>query len=162
MIEGIPLRSASTKAEPRARKRWRFQYSIRALLALVAFVSLGMSFCAVYFQKARLDGDIYVSICACGLARAKVSGDQVILAEPRHDRPAGAVVATIEIADRVCTLRWIGEDGAPGPVERLEVDHLGATFYDEEVWSRPVYILMDDNWKLYPAMFFARVRRLFG
>ena len=152
----------NTITEQQLRTRWRFRYSIRSLLALVAFVSLGFGFFAAYFAKARLDGDIGFAACACGLTRAKVSAGEVALAEPNHDTPAGSIVATIKIENRVCTLQRIGKDGAREPAERLEVDHLGAKYYDAALFgSQPIYVVMDDNWKLYPAFLFACVERLF-
>jgi hypothetical protein len=129
-------------------------------MALVAFVSLGLGISAAYFQDARLDGRVLYRACACGFTRATVSGGKVILAEPNHDKPAGTVVATVEIKDRMCTLRRIGKDGMPGCSEGYQVDHLGAKYYDAQYRS-PIYMLMADNWKLYPATVIAYIDRLF-
>lgn len=157
-IMGID-KSISPKTERKARKRWRFRYSMRHLMALVTLVSLGLSFCAVYFAPARLDGDVRFSACMCGPVRAKVSDGRLILLETHHETPAGTVVATIEIKDGMCTFRRIGTDGTPGPAARLYVDHLGAKYYDETDNFYPYYILVDDNWKQYPAALEAMVGR---
>jgi hypothetical protein len=86
----------------------------------------------------------------------------VALAEPNHDTPAGSIVATIKIENRVCILQRIGKDGGRQPAERFEVDHLGAKYYDPFLFgSQPIYVVMDDNWKRYPAFLFACVERLF-
>ena len=147
--------------ERQLRTRWRFRYSIRSLLALVTFVSLGLGFFVAYFAEARLDGDIRFEACACGFKRARVSSGKVALAEQNHDTPAGSIVATIKIENRVCILQRIGKDGAREPAERLEVDHLGAKYYDAAFGSQPIYVVMDDTWKLYPAFLFALVERIF-
>ena len=129
-------------------------------MALAAFVSLGLSVFAAYFDEARLDGNVLYLACACGFTRAQVSGGKVVLMERNHDRAVGTVVATIEIKDRICTVRRIGKNGTPGPAERYQVDHLGAKYYDKDYGSRPFYVLMTDNWKLCPATLLARVKRL--
>ena len=160
--EGLALPSTSSITEQQIRSRWRFRYSIRSLLVFVTFVSLGLGFFVAYFAEARLDGDIRFEACACGFKRARVSSGKVALAEQNHDMPAGSIVATIKIENRVCILQRIGQDGAREPAERLEVDHLGAKYYDAALFgSQPIYVVMDDNWKLYPAFLFACVERLF-
>jgi len=130
-------------------------------MAFMAFVSLGLGIAAAYFQDARLDGNVYYSACACGFKRAKVSGGKVILAEPNHNMPAGTVVATIEIKDRICTLRSIEQDGKPGPGAGCQIDHLGAKYFDPQCGTHPIYVLMADNWKLYPVKLIAYIKGLF-
>jgi hypothetical protein len=139
--------------------RW-YQFSLRSCLLLTFFISLGLSLPTAYFRKARLDDAVRYADCTCGLARARISNGEVVLLEPNHAKPAGTVVATIETEDGICTIRRIRKDGSLGAAESCEVDHLGAKFYDERFGSF-VYVLMADNWKLYPFAFFVRVRSMF-
>jgi hypothetical protein len=149
-------------AEQESRSKWRFRWSVRSLLVFVALVSLGLGLWAAYFHTAKIEGNVRFGACACGLTPATVADGKVVLAEQNHDRPAGTVLATIEIKGRVCTLRRIGEDGAAGPAETLQVDHLGAKFYDEPTYgTQPVYVVIVDNWKLYPAYAIFWIRRMF-
>jgi hypothetical protein len=121
---------------------------------------MGLGVVVAYFADARIDGNVYYGACACGLTRARITDGKVVLAEVNHDTPAGAIVATVEIKDRICALRRIGDDGKPGPTERLQVDHLGGKFYLEEIYGeQPVYVIMVDNWKLYPACIVLWMRR---
>jgi hypothetical protein len=126
----------------------------------MVFVSLGFSFYAAYFHEARLDGAVRYVACTCGFKRAKVANGEVVLIEPNHATPAGAAVATIEIEHGVCRLRRIRADGTLGTAESYEIDHLGAKYYDERCGGF-VYVIMADNWKWYPFIFFTRIERLF-
>jgi hypothetical protein len=93
------------------------------------------------------------------LKRAKIADGKLVLAEDNHDTRAGTVVGTIEIKGRTCTLRRVGKDGTLGPAETYQVDHLGAN-YEPTDGPRPVYVIMVDNWKSYPALAMAWVRRM--
>jgi hypothetical protein len=149
-------------AERQSGRRWRFRWSLRSLIVFVALVSMVLSVFVAYFDTAQIDGNVRFLACACGHTRAKISDGQVILVEPNHDKPAGTVVATVEVKDESCTLRRIGEDGTPGTAERMQVDHLGAKYYDEANYgSRPIYVLLADNWKLYPASVVTWIRLMF-
>jgi hypothetical protein len=154
------VNAASATAEQQPGKRWRYLHSW-SLRWLAAIASLAIGFSAAYLPDARLDGKVLYSACACGLTPCTVRDGKVILTVTLHDWPAGTVLATTEIKDRVCTLRRIGKNGILQPAERLEVDHLGAKYYDDENGSRPVYVIVADNWKLCPAAVFWRVERLF-
>ena len=79
---------------------------------------------------------------------ARIADGNVVLTEANHDRPAGTVVATIEIKDGICTLRGFDKDGIPQTAERLQIDHLGAKYHHGE---ESHYVLIVDNWKFYPA-----------
>jgi hypothetical protein len=121
---------------------------------------MGLGVLVAYFADAWIDGNVRYQACACGLTRATITEGTVVLAEANHDTPAGTIVATVEIKDRICTLTRIGEDGKPGSTERLQVDHLGAKLYLEEIYGQqPVYVVMVDNWKVYPACIVMWMRR---
>jgi hypothetical protein len=123
-------------------------------------VAVGLGIVVAYFADARIDGNVRYGACACGLTRATITDGELVLAEANHDTPAGTIVAAVEIKDRTCALTRIGDDGKPEPTERLQVDHLGAKFYLEEVYGQqPVYVVMVDNWKLYPARIAMWMRR---
>ena len=156
------MATASSMTERQTKRRWRFRYSIRSLMAFVALVSMGLSAFVTYFADAQIDGNVRFGACACGLTSATIADGKVVLAEANHDTPAGTIVATIEIEDRICTLRRFGKDGIPGTAERLQVDHLGAKYYAPEIYGeQPVYVLMVDNWKLYPAYVVAWIKGMF-
>jgi hypothetical protein len=55
-------------------------------------------------------------------------------------------------------LTWAADVGIAGQVDHLEIDHLGAKC-DMDWWGQmqPTYILLSDNWKLYPASVLARI-----
>ena len=126
----------------------------------MVFVSLGLGFYAAYFHVARLDGAVLYEACTCGFKRANISNGEVILLEPNHETPAGSVVATIEIKDGTCTLRSIRQDGTVGNAQSYGIDHLGAKYYSEKCGGF-IYIVMVDNWKLYPFAVYARIRNTF-
>ena len=144
---------------PKRKRRW-YQFSLRKLLLVVLVSSIGMTALAAYYRRARLDDAVLYEACVCGFKRAKVSNGQVILLEPNHGTPTGSVVATIEIKDGKCILRRIREGGTVGNAESYEIDHLGAKYYSEKCESF-IYIVMADNWKLYPFAVYARVRNMF-
>jgi hypothetical protein len=146
-------------ALPKPKLRW-YQFSLRGLLVFVLLVSIAMSALTAYFRPARLDGEVLYVACVCGFKRARISDGKVILSEPNHARPAGSVVATIEIEDGKCILRDIREDGKVRSAGSYEIDHLGAKYYDDR-FGGFVYVIMADNWKLYPFSVFERIRRMF-
>ncbi len=146
------MATASVDGEEGKRRRWRPQWSLRTQLLLVAVLSAGLGILAAYFDEAQIDGSVYFAACACGMKHAEVCEGNIVLSEPNHDRPAGTVVASIELKDGLCTIRLTKEDGSLGPAQDYSIDHLGAKCYDEDAFgSQPIYVLLVDNWKLYPA-----------
>ena len=143
--------------QPKRRRRW-YQFSLRSLFVLITLFAVACSF---YFADARIEGDIYVQFCSCGLARARIVDGKIVLAEARHDTPAGTVVATIEIKDGTCTLRRFDKDEVPGSAERLQVDHVGAKFHDPGVYGEYIYVILVDSWKLYPQIAVAWIQGMF-
>ncbi|NQU24887.1 MAG: hypothetical protein HQ567_26690 [Candidatus Nealsonbacteria bacterium] len=127
-------------------------------MAFVTLVSIGLSGLAMYFADAQVEGDVYFRVCPFCLSPATIVDRKIVLAGEIHEMPAGTVVATIEIKGRICTLRRIGEDGAPGAAECLEIDHLGVPL-DNDGWTG--HVLVVDNWKLYPASVMAWIKGLF-
>ena len=139
------------------KRRW-CQYSLRTLFVLVTLFAVACSF---YFTDAQIEGDVYFAVCMCGMARARIDDGKIVLAEARHDMPTGTVVATIEIKDGIYTLRWLDKDGVPGTPQRLQVDHLGAKFYDPGGAEGYIYVILADSWKLYPVNAVERIKGLF-
>lgn len=146
--------TATTSAIEQQPKHRHLQFSLRSLLAFVLLVSMGLGAGAAYFNEAKLDGKVLFGACACGLTHATITDGEVVLAEANHDTPAGATVAIVEIKDRICTLRRMDADGVVGTAKRFQIDHLGAYYYvPESFGNQRVYVLMADNWKLYPVRF---------
>jgi hypothetical protein len=138
------------------RRRW-LQFSLRTLLMLMTVIGCGLGLSAAYFDDAQIDGDVYLTACACGFTHATIADGKVVLAEPNHDTPAGTAVATIRVKNHNCTVTLFERGGASKVVYDLDVDHLGAKYVDN---GRPVYVVLVDNWKVYPARFFAWLQRV--
>jgi hypothetical protein len=142
------------------KRRW-YQFSLRSLFVLTLLVAIACSLYGCYFADARIEDDVYVRVCCCGLASARIDDGKIVLAEARHDMPEGTVVATIEIKDKICTLRRFDKDGVPGTAERLQFDHLGAKVYAPDVYGGYIYGILVDSWKLYPANAVAWIKGVF-
>ena len=136
--------------------RW-YQFNLRTLLLAVLLLSILVSAFTAYFRKARLNGHVYYAACTCGFARARISNGEIVLMQANHSGDVGTVVATVNVVDGTCLLNRLHEDGAVGVSELYEIDHLGARYYDKR-FNQFVYVIMVDNWKLYPFAVFSRVR----
>jgi hypothetical protein len=147
-------------AGPTQRLRW-YRYRLQTLLVAVLLVSVGISALAMYYRPARLDNDVLFAACTCGLKRAKISHGEVALLEPNHATTAGSIVATIELANGKCVVRWLKVDGTIASTESCEIDHLGAKYYDDRFHGN-VYVILVDDWKLYPFGAWQRIRSWFG
>jgi hypothetical protein len=138
---------------------WKSKWFVRSLIAVTILTVAGLLVLReAYFSNARLDGDVYVFVCACG-PHARISNGKVILTERNHDRPAGTVVASIKTEGSVCILTWLAVDGIAGQTDRLQIDHLGAK-YDTAFGGgmEPNYIILVDNWKLHAASLMSRFK----
>jgi hypothetical protein len=149
-----PTAEPPAKAKP--KRRW-LQFSLRTLLVLVLLTGCGFGFLAAYFDDAQVDGDVYYMACACGFKDATITDGKVVLAEPNHDKPAGTVVATIRVRGRRCTVTRIEPGGISQMACDLDVDHLGAKYVED---GRARYVVLVDNWKVYPACFFFWLERI--
>lgn len=141
---------------PTPRRRW-LQFSLRTMMALVLVIGCGLGLSVAYFDDAQIDGDIYFTARACGFEHATIAGGKVVLAEPNHDTPAGTAVATIRVQNHRCTVTMFEPGGASKVTYDLDVDHLGAKYV---VNGRAVYVVLVDNWKVYPARFLAWLQQV--
>ena len=125
-------------------------------MVLVAILCVGLAGTAAYFDTAQIKGDVGFYACWCGLSPATVADGKVVLAESNHDTPAGTVIATLRVDGESCTVTQIEEDGQAGETYELVVDHLGAQYTED---GQTIYMILVDNWKLYPFCFFRWIER---